>query len=38
MQDKSHARPASWRLAALHVAWLFPLLWTLAWGVMAVTP
>lgn len=31
-------RRAQWRGAALTFAWLFPLLWCLAWGVMAVTP
>lgn len=32
------SRRAQWRAALLTVAWLFPLLWALVWGVMAVTP
>lgn len=31
-------RAALWRGAIARAALLFPLLWALAWGVMAVTP
>lgn|GEM_PF-6197573 len=30
-------RAAQWR-GALPVLWLFPLIWALVWGVMAVAP
>lgn len=32
------SRNAQWRGAVLTVLWLFPALWALTWGVMAVTP
>lgn len=31
-------RREQWRGAVLTVAWLFPLIWTVLWGVMAATP
>lgn len=31
-------RATQWRGAILTAAWLFPALWALTWGVMAVTP
>lgn len=38
MRPPAHIRRAQWRAAAIDAAWLFPLLWCLCWGVMAVTP
>lgn len=38
MRPPAPVRRAQWRSAALAAAWLFPLLWLLVGGVMAVAP